>query len=44
MPEGLIIFAGSLIAFEVAAARLGRNSRDGHDWFDVRETFERGVR
>lgn len=43
MPEGLIIFAGALAAFEVVAARLGRDSRDGDDWF-THTPFERGVR
>ena len=32
MPEGLIIFGAALLAFEVGAARLARDSRDGDDW------------
>lgn len=29
---GLIIFAAGLIAFDLLAARLGRDTRDGSDW------------
>lgn len=40
MAEGLIIFGAVLLAFEVGAARLSRDSRDGNDW----SVHERTVR
>jgi hypothetical protein len=31
LPE-FVIFAAGLLGFEFAAARLGRDARDGHNW------------
>lgn len=36
LPE-LAIFAAGLVGFEFAAARLGRDTRDGHDWLPGQE-------
>lgn len=29
---GLVIFVAALVVFELLAARLGRDTRDGSDW------------
>lgn len=40
MPESLMIFGAALLAFEVGAMKLSRDSRDGDDW-SIHERSER---
>jgi hypothetical protein len=44
MSQGLIIFAGALVAVEYAAAKFGKKTSDGDDWFNHADVFERGNR